>query len=413
MVQYRASRAVGLVGRALRRIAFRQPLNLPAIPPVTFPVASPDGDVAGPVRAVIIDERAPRPDIDSGSVRTTALIRILTGFGLSPAFIANDFATAAVPAGVNAPKLSGIRDAVRWLTENRADLRVVVVSRHSVAACWRPVLRAVAPEVPVVFDTVDLHFLREARAARKERSAMAAMLAARTRMTELDLIRNAAATWVVSDEELKLLARLLPDARVTVVSNIVDREPIIAPYERRDGFVFVGNFRHAPNLDAVEWLAGGLWPAILARRPQSRLLVIGPSLPASNAARLSTVPGITIAGHVPDLSPFLQSARVMLAPLRYGAGVKGKINSAFACGLPVVATSCAIEGMNWIHAPALRADDTDAFAEAAARLHDTPEEWHELQHAAFACLDARFSTTAARKAVAASLGALGVALDIP
>lgn len=361
----------------------------------------------------MIDERAPRPDIDSGSVRATALIRILTSFGLNPAFIANDFATAKVPAGVNAPQLNGIRDAIRWLTEKRGDLRVVIVSRHSVAACWRPVLQTVIPEVPVVFDTVDLHFLREARAARSRRSATASILAARTRMTELALVREAAATWVVSDEESKLLAGLLPDARVDVVSNIVDREPIIAPYEQRDGFVFVGNFRHAPNLDAVEWLAQGLWPAILARRPASRLLVIGPSLPASTVTRLSTMPGISIAGHVPDLSPFLQSARVMLAPLRYGAGVKGKINSAFACGLPVVATSCAIEGMEWTNAPALRADHADAFAEAAARLHDEPDEWHELQHAAFACLDARFSTMAARKAVAASLRALGVKLDIP
>ena len=117
------------------------------------------------------------------------------------------------------------------------------------------------------------------------------------------------------------------------------------PFAKRRDLVFVGGFRHPPNVDAVQWFVDEVFPLVRARLPDVRFHCIGSDVPEAVAA-LSRRDGVLVHGHVPDIAPYMDGARIGLAPLRYGAGVKGKVNLSMAHGQPVVATSCAVEGMH-------------------------------------------------------------------
>ena len=304
--------------------------------------------------------------------------------------------------------VANVGEAVAWMHRNAHTLQLVVLARHAVARCWLPLVRAALPQARVVFDTVDLHYLREQRAASLARSWLLARLARITRRDELALIGACDATWVVSDVEQALLRAQCPAARVDVVSNIVAPAPARVGFDARTGFVFLGNFRHAPNVDAVDALLSTLWPRIRGHLPDARLHVVGSHLQPALRARWSHHAGVQLTGYVDDVQTELLQRRVMLAPLRYGAGVKGKMHAAFACGLPVVASSCAAEGMHVDDGAALVEDDPDAFARAAVGLHEDRERWEALATAGLACLHRHFSPEVAHAAVFASLQPLGI-----
>ncbi|WP_374604884.1 glycosyltransferase [Arenimonas sp.] len=335
-------------------------------------------------RVLVLDACTPTPDRDSGSLRMTALLRLLREEGCSVVFFpenrAHDgaYTEALQQLGVEAWWHPWVADVPRWLARHGKEFDLVIGSRHYVLGPALPLLRSLAPRARVVFDTVDLHFLREQREAELAGDAAGLRTAARTRKAELALVAQADLTWVVSEAERVLLCTEAPDATVDVVSNIHDVAGAGPGFAAREGLLFVGGFRHPPNVDAARWLADEILPRIHARRPGLPLhLVGGDASPAVQA--LGEREGIQFHGYVPDLGPLLNGVRVSVAPLRYGAGVKGKVNQALAHGLPVVATTCAVEGMHLADgSDVLVADDADAFAQAVLRLHEDSALWSRL-----------------------------------
>src|SRR5206468_504049 len=132
--------------------------------------------------------------------------------------------------------------------------------------------------------------------------------------------------------EAGLLERLAPEVRVHIVPWAVTPHPVVAPWSERYGVVFVGNFGHAPNRDAMHWLVHDLMPLVWAQEPALSCLVVGADLPLRLAATV-TDPRVQLLGHVPDLSSVYGRARLAVAPLRFGAGIKGKVLEAFAAML--------------------------------------------------------------------------------
>lgn len=353
-------------------------------------------------RVLVIDATTPMPDRDSGSVRLFELLRLLVDEGCAVSFFAENglddgpYTEALRQLGVEAwtqPWLGGIPD---WLARHGARFQLVVVSRHYVLSPLLPLLRRHAPQARIVFDTVDLHHLREAREAERLGDPALLRASARTREAELSLVRAVDRTWVVSPVEQALLATQAPGCIVDVVSNIHrprGRGPGRAA--RRD-LLFVGGFRHPPNVDAARWLADEIMPRLRDARPDIGLSLVGSDAPAEIVA-LGQRPGITVHGFVPDLEPMLDSHRLSVAPLRYGAGVKGKVNQALAHGLPVVATRCAIEGMGLEDGrDVLVADDTGAFVDAVLRAYEDDALWQRLADGGLANTEREFSPDRAR-----------------
>ena len=356
-------------------------------------------------QVLVIDALTPQPDRDSGSLRLVNLMRLLMEEGAHVVFVpANRSAdgqyTAALQRmGVECWHAPHAARFPAWLREHGARFDVALVSRHYIAGEMLPLLRRYAPNARVLFDTVDLHYLRERRAAELAGDAAAMRAAMRTRDLELALIHEADATLVVSEVERALLAIDATGADVRVLSNLHRETPPGPAWSQRDGLLFVGGFRHPPNVDAVLWFAREVLPRIRAVRPTLEFHCVGGDVP-HEIARLAELPGIRIHGHVPDLQPLLDGARVSIAPLRYGAGVKGKVNQAMAHGLPVVATTAAVEGMHLRDGEdVLVADDAAAFADSVLRLHGDEALWARLSANGRDNVARHFSLDAARAVV--------------
>ena len=174
------------------------------------------------------------------------------------------------------------------------------------------------------------------------------------------------------------------------------------PFAERAGALFVGSFGHAPNLDAVEWLLGEIWPLVLEAEPELRLTVVGSDPPAWLSA--TERPGVDVAGEVPDVDVFLDRALVSVAPLRFGAGVKGKVLASMARGVPVVGSPIALEGIPAAHErDVLAAEGAEETAAAVVRLAGDAELWERLSADATALVAERFSPEAARTALELAL----------
>jgi glycosyltransferase involved in cell wall biosynthesis len=219
-----------------------------------------------------------------------------------------------------------------------------------------------------------------------------------TRQDELALIRKADVTLVVSHTEKELLERLEPQARVMVLSNIHEPKEGGKPFEERDGLLFIGGFRHPPNTDAMIWYGTEVLPLIRHRLPGVKTYVIGGDLPLT-LKRLAADDFI-FTGYVPDVTAYLLGCRLSISPLRYGAGVKGKVNQAMSYGLPVVATSPSIEGMRLTAgADVLVGDSPEAFADAVARAYSERQLWHTLAEGGRENVRTHFSREAALRAL--------------
>ena len=354
---------------------------------------------------LVVDALTPQPDRDSGSVRLVNLMRLLRDEGAHVVFLpaldrADGPYTEALQAqGIecwHAPWSGGIP---AWLRAHGPRFHAAMVSRHYVASEVFPLLRRHAPQARLLFDTVDLHFLRERRAAELAGDAAALRAADATRARELALIGMADATFVVSEAEHALLAREAPDARVRVLSNL---HVLPAPGPGREGrrdLLFVGGFRHPPNVDAVRWFVEAVFPRVRAALPGIGFHCIGGDVPPAIAA-LAGIDGVQVHGHVPDLRPWLDGSVAAVAPLRYGAGVKGKINEAMAHGLPVVGTPAAVEGMHLVDGhDVLVGADAEAFAAAIVRLHGDADLWARLARHGRDNVARHFSLDAARGVV--------------
>ena len=354
---------------------------------------------------LIIDALTPQPDRDSGSLRMFNLMRLLREEGAHVVFIpanrAHDgaYTQALQQLGVETWYAPYAKRPPAWLREHGGRFDSVLVSRHYVMREWLPLLRRHAPQARVVFDSVDLHYLRERRGAELANDRALLRGAQRTRELELDIIARSDATLVVSEVELQLLAQDAPQAQVEILSNLHHVHGAGRPFDERRDIVFVGGFRHPPNVDAVLWFVDEVWPRIHARRPDLSFHCIGGDTTAQIEA-LSTRPGVVVHGHVPDLDPYMDGARLAVAPLRYGAGVKGKVNLSMAHGQPVVATACAVEGMHLRDGDdVLVADDPEAFAEAVLRAYEDAALWQRLADNGLRNVQAHFSLDAARDVV--------------
>lgn len=357
-------------------------------------------------RAVlVIDESTPRRDRDSGSLRLVHLMQLLRDENAHVVFMPSDrahdgaYTEALQQQGVEVWYAPYVERMTSWLRGHGHRFDTVVVCRHFVAREFLPMLREHAPQARIVFDSIDLHYVRERRGAEVTGDASLLWTAERTRELELDVIARSDATLVVSETERTLLAQDAPNARVEVLSNL---HRIAGPgrsFADRHDIVFVGGFRHPPNVDAVQWFASSIFPLIRERLPKVRFHCIGGDVPDEIAA-LSSQPGVLVHGHVPDITPYMDGARVAVAPLRYGAGVKGKVNLSMAHGQPVVATSCAVEGMHLrTGEDVLVADDAAAFAEAVVQAHCDEVLWQRLAANGLLNVERHFSLEAGRGVV--------------
>src|SRR5262245_44670193 len=289
---------------------------------------------------LVIDHHLPMPDHDSGSLRMFQILKLLHQLGHRVIFIPDNLADMPPYTGelqkrgiqvFYHPYVQKVRD---YLIAHGSGFDVIVLSRSQFACKHIGDVRLYAPQSRIIFDTVDLHFLREAGEARLTGNPETRRKAQETKQREYALIDQSDETWVVSSAEHRLLRNEWPGKSIQLVSNIVDVLGSGTPFALRRDWLFIGGFQHPPNIDAVLFFLKEIYPLISERLGDAKFYIIGDKAPPEIVA-LATE-RIIVAGLQRDARPFFDTVRLSVAPLRFGAGVKGKINQSMAFGVPVV-----------------------------------------------------------------------------
>jgi glycosyltransferase involved in cell wall biosynthesis len=332
-------------------------------------------------KVLIADHRVPTWDRDSGGLRMRGMIEALIDLGCHVTFIPDNLMSLQPYTRelqrIGVEVLYGI-DVESHLASTGDSLSLVVLSRPQVAGRWLELIRQHAPSATVAYDTVDLHWLREARRDRGcSGGAALSPKAAAMREFELALIRATDATIVVSERERGQVVRDVPEAVVHVVPNVNEIRAVVPPPHERCGVLFVGGFEHPPNVDAALTLICDVMPQVWREDGEVRVTIVGADPPPEVTALAS--PLVDVKGWVQDLEALLDSARALVAPLTYGAGLKGKVTQALAAGLPVVTTAIGAEGLDAIDGKHLLIGGTpEELAEHVIRIMRDGELWLRL-----------------------------------
>lgn len=231
-------------------------------------------------------------------------------------------------------------------------------------------LRHRAPRLAV--DSVDVHYLRERAALQYDPSVGSDEEVQSRQDREIAVYRSADLVMACSSDDAQALDTDVGVRNVVLISNFI--EPRDRPQtERQQELLFVGGFGHRPNVDAICWFADEVMPRVLSVCPEAVLNIVG-SRVTESVRKLDARPGVRVVGFVESTDEWLDSAAVSVAPLRYGAGMKGKVTEALSAGVPIVTTTIGAQGLNAVSGTHLHiADNPQSFADAIVRcLQDQP-----------------------------------------
>lgn len=319
------------------------------------------GHNSGRPRILIIDHYAPRPDRDSGSRAMFDYIKVFANAGFHVTFwpqnlqYDREYTPPLQRLGVEVIYSVGPvnPDFYEWITRNGASLDYVLISRPTVADGYIDHVAA-RSNAKIIYFGVDIHYQRTAREYKTTGSAVSRQAMFELEKLERRIWSKSDAIYYYSNEERDFIAGEYPDKVARAVPVFLFDLGRLASTRRRllksgiagnKQVIFVAGFAHAPNVDAVFWLASRIWPTVLTAVPDARLCIVGSSPPPEVLALAG--PSIVVTGPVSDavLHLLYQTSSLSLVPLRYGAGVKGKVLEAISLGVPVVTTRTGIEGI--------------------------------------------------------------------
>ncbi len=354
-----------------RRWGNRTPTDLPA---------GANRPVAPSQRVLVIDDDIPVANRDAGSQAILSHMLALRSLFYDVSFVASQRMDLTGPIvkhledeGItvfNRPFYATVEDVLH----RQADcFDVVYLHRISNAHAYLPLVRLHQRRARVLYSVADLHHVRIFRQAHIEDEPNLMGHAQFLRQAEIAASWMADATITHSHDEAAILRRESPTARVHVIGWGVPARSVTVPFAKRSGLAFIGCYDHAPNVDAARFLVDEVMPLVWAANPAIECLLVGSAMPEAVFHLASDK--ILKLGHVPDLAAVFERVRLTVAPLRYGAGIKGKVLASLAAGVPCVMSSIAAEGLRL---PAL----LDATVGAsAAELAERILRYHENETA--------------------------------
>ena len=335
---------------------------------------------------LVIDSYVPLYDRESGCVRLLNILKLLLNLGYSVIF----FPDNGYPEQPYTSVLQQLGIEVIYGTPQRYNLEEKLIKylplidgvwlcRPELCDKYMDLIR-LKTKVPIIYDTIDLHFLRLKRQKDYlDPSYQNTSWSWETyQKLELNYANQAEATVVVTEDEKQVLSSL-GVKNVWVIPNIHEEISLSekVAFDQRAGLVFIGSYNHPPNIDAVKWLCLEIMPLVWASRPDITVNLLGSNL--KDEVKELASDKVVVTGYVPEVEPYFQKSRVFVAPLRFGAGMKGKIGQSLSLGLPTITTKIGAEGMGLIdHQDVLIADTDEEFAQAVIELYDNRELWQKL-----------------------------------
>lgn len=342
-------------------------------------------------RIMVFHDLIPQPDVNSGGVRMFAVLQALSKLGQ-----VTSVPLTKRPGDEKYEQMLGKTGVeVVWINDflkraKREQVEVAILTYPFVAELMFTSVKKMFPAAKMIFDTVDVHFVRLEREFELTKNPTIAREAARFKKIEMRWAKAADEVWCVTENDREFLQKVVPTANIEIVPNIHALQGRGKPFAERTGLFFIGGFQHRPNLDAVIYFLDEIFPLLLEKQPALQFHIAGSSTPPEIFARNSA--NVTVHGFVPDVSKLFQNSRVFVSPLRYGAGMKGKIGQSLSFGLPVVTTSVGAEGMSLTNgAEVLIADAPQQFADAVWRVYCDEVLWQTLSDAGYNFIEQNFS----------------------
>jgi glycosyltransferase involved in cell wall biosynthesis len=329
------------------------------------------------LRLFVVAEVLPRPDFTAGERRFVALLEMFARHHRVDVWIENDWQNP-VQEQITQCRRRLEAAGVRLLRPGRKSFVFALATNHYNIGFFEfygsaernaAEFRRRQPSAKVIIDSVDVHFARES--AGKEFLPNGAARAAKTRIRELAAYRAADAVIVVTDEDERILHAEGGMPQLFIIPIVM---PVHSrsPKPRGQELLFIGGFDHTPNLDGLRWFVDCIWPSVRESVPDASFTIIGSNTPPEVKA-FDGRQGIQVFGFIADTTPYFDRAAISVAPLRYGAGMKGKVVEAMSYGLPVVTTSVGAQGIGGTSGRDLMIADSPAdFAQAVTNLLNGP-----------------------------------------
>jgi GT2 family glycosyltransferase/glycosyltransferase involved in cell wall biosynthesis len=351
---------------------------------------------------IVFDEVLPAPDRDAGSARMFLILQILarqyhTVFVYRTKLSDPRYEQSLWQEGIETVNLIYYANVLK-----QQNFKTAIVSRPVLMHTLLLSLRKLAPRTKIIFDSVDAHYRRLEREYELSGDDNVKRKADYFREIELEVVRGCDMVWFTSIEDEMSLTNEASGRPVAIIPTIHPLHDRGKAFAERRNLLFIGNFKHPPNCDAVEFFIEKVLPLIRKRLPEIKLDVVGSNAPESFQAYGSE--GVCFHGYVPDIEPLFHSTRVFVAPLRFGAGVKGKIGDALSYGVPVVTTDVGAEGMQFEHGnQVLLANTPEDFARSVIEIYTNPELWQRLSDAGYEHVARYFSPEILERVILNSL----------
>jgi len=337
---------------------------------------------------LIIYKRLPEPDKASGDLRLVEIIKLLKANGHNITFLAHSMNQGKyyelllkyvniVIKGVSRKNILSIFYLIHTFWKYR--YKVVIYVDYIMYLKYSIPIKVLLPKSKSIIDTIDLHFVRLEREVKILGTTDLNLY--EQKVAEIDSYRNSDCIWVITNIEKKILVdeHSFEDEKIHVMPNIHIVKDNLKTYNERNGIVFLGGYRHEPNIDAVDYFINYIFKYILEEIINVKLSIVGSHPPErfNNYSKFNQ--NIVVTGFVQDHREVLSTHLIGIAPLRYGAGMKGKIGEYLACGLPCVSTSIGVEGMNLKNEEeVLVANDPVHFSSNILRLYNDKRLWEKL-----------------------------------
>ena len=356
-----------------------------------------------------IDHYVPLPDRDAGSKSTYQYLELLASMGYRVTFVGDNFVdyepytTMLQQLGIEVLYGPWYRQNWKtWIKQNSEFIHYIFMSRPHITRKYLPFVQK-NTKAKLIYCGHDLHYLREHR--HYEVSGNKADLKESRKWERLEkyIISNVDVSYFFSSYEVEKLNQEIPDANIkSIPLYLVDSlrssdQQLLPGYSERRDLLFVGGFMHTPNIDAVIWFVNKIFPLVREYVPDIEFNVVG-SNPTPEVLKISKE-GVNILGEISsdELQKLYTESRIVVAPLRFGSGVKGKILESLEFGVPVITTSIGAEGIPDSNKALYVTDEIQEFASHVKNVYSSPELWKKTVEQGYDLLEKYFSSESARK----------------
>lgn len=354
---------------------------------------------------LVVDHYVPTFDKDAGSRTVFQYLKLFLSMGYNVKFIGDNFYRDSeytpILQQLGIEVLYGnwyFKNWKKWIKDNHKYINICFLNRPHISKKYIDFLKE-ETDIRIVYYGHDLHFLREEREYELFKDKKILESSQKIKQEELDIISKADLSYYPSEFEIKELKKINENFNVKILLPYMyeTREKIKKfDFEKRKNLLFVGGFNHKPNYDAILWFLDEIFPKIIEKNSEIKVIIVGSNMP--NDIKEKESEKIIIKGFVSDeeLLELYKSSRLVIVPLRYGAGIKGKVIEAFYNGVPVITTNVGIEGMKNASNVAIIANTSEEFSSKILEYYNDNESLIKLSEAGIDYVNNYFSKNSAK-----------------